>query len=81
MEEVLRDSKPRLTLLLVAMLISVVWLVVLPAVGRASFVRAEIDRVNAAGINSSALYWTELDDERLWRRGSFGQVDPSKVQP
>lgn len=44
-----------------------VWLGVLPAISRVPAIRADIDRVDAAGINASALYWTELDNERLWR--------------
>ena len=49
-----------------------VWLVVLPAIGQVPVVRRDIDRVNAAGIDASALYWTDLDDSRLWKRQQFG---------
>lgn len=81
LEAIVRNTKPRRNLLAVAMLIGVVWLVVLPAIGRLPAVRDEIDRVDAAGINASALYWTELEDERLWRRGGFGQVDSANHKP
>lgn len=46
--------------------IGAIWLGVLPVVGRLPVVRADIERVNAAGIDPSALYWTELDDDSVW---------------
>ena len=68
------------------LLIGVVWLWVFPAIGRVPAVRADIDRVDAAGIDASALYWTELNDSRLWAKNTLHashdrvdlDVDPPK---
>lgn len=41
--------------------VAVVWLIVLPAVGRWPTVRARIDRNEARGINPEAMFYTELN--------------------
>ena len=41
--------------------IAVVWLVILPAVGRRPEVAARIDRLDARGIDPSAMFYTELE--------------------
>lgn len=64
------------TLVLAGVALSCFWGMVLPAIGRVSFVRADIERVDAAGIDASALYWTDLEDERLWSRTELKQVAP-----
>lgn len=63
------------TLVLAGVALSCFWGMVLPAIGRVPFIRADIERLDAAGIDASALYWTDLEDKRLWSRTELEPVD------
>ncbi len=39
-----------------------VWLVLLPALTQTDYVRSHIDRMQAAGIDPSAMFYTEVQD-------------------
>lgn len=44
----------------------IVWLGILPSLGRQAAIRAAIDRCQAEGINPSALYYTEHEGYARW---------------
>jgi hypothetical protein len=54
-------SKGLRSLALISLLVVVGWLVVFPAVTRLGPIRRHIDRLEAARIDPSAMYYTELE--------------------
>ncbi len=48
--------------------IALVWLVVLPWVGEQAAVRRHVDRLHAADINASAMFYTELECQQWLRK-------------
>lgn len=48
--------------------LSVIWGVVLPWLATVDVIQRDIARTEAAGIDPSALYWTDLDRDDLWER-------------
>lgn len=55
------DSRARLKLAAALFGVAAVWLVALPTAGRLSVVRRHIERLEAARIDPSAMYYTELE--------------------
>lgn len=49
------------SLALVSLLVAIGWLVVFPAISRLGPIRRHIDRLEAARIDPSAMYYTELE--------------------
>lgn len=45
-----------------------IWLVVLPWVGRHAAVQAHVERLHAADINASAMFYTELECQQWLRK-------------
>ena len=45
----------------VVLAMALVWLVVLPWLGRQTVIRSHVDALHAADINASAMFYSELD--------------------
>lgn len=65
----------------------IVWLAVLPSLGRHKAIRAAIDRCQKEGINPSALYYTEHEGYARWldnvgaRPATPAPVRPARRRP
>ncbi|MGB7325287.1 MAG: hypothetical protein WBD31_10490 [Rubripirellula sp.] len=55
------NMKPAIKLASCVLAIAVIWLVVLPWIGRRAVVSERIDWLDSKGIDASAMYYTELD--------------------
>ncbi len=75
------SSRNRLRLALALAAVSLVWLVVLPALSAHPPIRARLDAHRAKGIDAGAMYYTELPliDEVLAEMRRFRQAHPQAL--